>query len=216
MDEDALREPHPGYTLSKRVIDVVGSLLLLAVLSPLLVGVAVIIRLTSRGPIIFRQERVGLDRRSFRAYKFRSMYRDAERRAAELRELAEGGSLSAVDAPAFKSAEDPRVTPIGRFIRKFSIDELPQLFNVLGGSMSFVGPRPLVQLEADQLTPEADVRHRVKPGITCIWQVSGRSEIAFDQRMAMDLEYVRRRSLWLDLLLLLKTPWVVFTARGAM
>lgn len=215
LTRDAVSTPHFGYAFTKRALDILGALLLLVVLAPLFLVLAVTIKLSSRGPIFFRQERIGLYRKPFRALKFRSMCQDAEEQLASLQALAENGELRTVDAPAFKSADDPRVTRVGRFMRRFSLDELPQIFNVLGGSMSFVGPRPLVALEANALSPETDMRHCVKPGITCIWQVSGRSDVSYEQRLAMDVDYVERRSLWLDIVLILRTPAAVFSGRGA-
>lgn len=215
LHPDAVSAPHFAYALTKRLLDIVGALVLLVILSPLFLVLAVVIRLTSPGSILFRQERIGLYGKPFTALKFRSMCQDAEAQLASLQELAENGELRTVDAPAFKSEDDPRVTRVGRLMRRYSFDELPQVFNVLGGSMSFVGPRPLVALEASALSPEAEVRYSVKPGITCIWQVSGRSDVSYEQRLAMDVDYVKRRSLWLDIWLILKTPVAVFSARGA-
>lgn len=190
-------------------MDVVCSAAALAVLSPIFLAVAVAIKLEDKGPVIFTQNRTGKDGRVFRMYKFRSMYVDAEKRRSEL--LARNEA----DGPLFKIADDPRVTKVGRFIRRTSIDELPQLVNILKGEMSIVGPRPLVTYEQNQCTEYQAQRLLVKPGLTCIWQVSGRSDTSFDELIEMDLEYIRNQSLWLDIKLILKTVVVVFTHKGA-
>lgn len=190
-------------------MDVVCSAAALAVLSPIFLAVAVAIKLEDKGPVIFTQNRTGKDGKVFRMYKFRSMYVDAEKRRSEL--LARNEA----DGPLFKIADDPRVTKVGRFIRRTSIDELPQLVNILKGEMSIVGPRPLVTYEQNQCTEYQAQRLLVKPGLTCIWQVSGRSDTSFDELIEMDLEYIRNQSLWLDIKLILKTVVVVFTHKGA-
>ncbi len=197
------------YHICKRIMDVVCSAAALAVLSPIFLAVAVAIKLEDKGPVIFTQNRTGKDGRVFRMYKFRSMYVDAEKRRSEL--LARNEA----DGPLFKIADDPRVTKVGRFIRRTSIDELPQLVNILKGEMSIVGPRPLVTYEQNQCTEYQAQRLLVKPGLTCIWQVSGRSDTSFDELIEMDLEYIRNQSLWLDIKLILKTVVVVFTHKGA-
>jgi exopolysaccharide biosynthesis polyprenyl glycosylphosphotransferase len=208
--------PHFGYTWSKRGIDIVAASALLLLLSPLLLLACIAIKLTSPGPLFFRQERYGRGGRTFRIWKLRTMVAEAEDRIAEAQEhLSAHGHDSNHHGPAFKSKDDPRVTPLGRVLRRTSLDEIPQLFNVLQGSMSLVGPRPLVRAEVDELTPEQVRRHAVKPGITCIWQTSGRSRVPYEQRMQMDLAYVDHRSLWLDLWLLLKTPLSVLKGDGA-
>ena len=190
-------------------MDVVCSAAALAVLSPIFLAVAVAIKLEDKGPVIFTQNRTGKDGKVFRMYKVRSMYVDAEKRRSEL--LARNEA----DGPLFKIADDPRVTKVGRFIRRTSIDELPQLVNILKGEMSIVGPRPLVTYEQNQCTEYQAQRLLVKPGLTCIWQVSGRSDTSFDELIEMDLEYIRNQSLWLDIKLILKTVVVVFTHKGA-
>ena len=197
------------YHICKRIMDVVCSAAVLAVLSPIFLAVAVAIKLEDKGPVIFTQNRTGKDGKVFRMYKFRSMYVDAEKRRSEL--LARNEA----DGPLFKIADDPRVTKVGRFIRRTSIDELPQLVNILKGEMSIVGPRPLVTYEQNQCTEYQAQRLLVKPGLTCIWQVSGRSDTSFDELIEMDLEYIRNQSLWLDIKLILKTVVVVFTHKGA-
>lgn len=195
--------------LVKRMLDVGIAATMLLILSPLLVVVALIIKLISPGPVFFAQDRVGMNQRRFRLYKFRSMVADAEQRKNEFAHLNEQ------DGPAFKINNDPRITPIGRFIRRTSIDELPQLFNVLEGEMSLVGPRPPLPDEVSQYQWLFRRRLSVKPGITCVWQVSGRNGITFDEWMNMDKQYVENWSLWLDFKILLKTIPAVLLCRGA-
>jgi len=201
---------HPYYQAAKRVMDCTLAGLGLLALSPLLPVLALIIRLDSRGPILFSQTRVGEGGREFRCWKFRSMFVDAEARkeALERENEMDGGVI-------FKMKQDPRITRVGRFIRKASIDELPQLWNVFNGDMSLVGPRPAVPGEVAQYTPYERGRLAVKPGITCFWQISGRSDLPFDQQVRLDLEYARVRSLRVDLEILLRTVPAVLFARGA-
>lgn len=194
----------------KRGCDIVFSLLALIFLSPLLLFVAIVIRLDSAGPVIFRQTRVGKDGRHFPFYKFRSMYQKSDQERLAL--LAKNESA---DGVIFKMKKDPRITRVGRIIRKFSIDELPQLFNVLVGDMSLVGPRPPLPDEVMQYTLEERKRLHVVPGITCIWQVSGRSDIPFKEQVMLDKEYISSHGLWSDFVILLKTIPAVFTGRGA-
>ncbi|MES2439809.1 MAG: sugar transferase [Verrucomicrobiota bacterium] len=195
--------------LAKRVMDILVSVSVLALLSPLMALVAVIIRITSPGPVFFAQDRVGMNQRRFRLYKFRSMVVDADERKKSLAHLNE------LDGPAFKMVNDPRITKVGRFIRKTSIDELPQLFNVLKGEMSLVGPRPPLPDEVSKYEWLFRRRLSVKPGITCVWQISGRSGTTFDEWMNMDKQYVENWSLLLDLKILLKTIPAVLLCRGA-
>ncbi|MDB6169042.1 MAG: hypothetical protein JWM88_1906 [Verrucomicrobia bacterium] len=195
--------------LGKRVMDFVLSFILLVVLSPLLLAVAIGIKITSPGPVLFVQPRVGMNKRSFKLYKFRSMYMDAETRRKELAHLNE------MDGPVFKIKNDPRITPLGRFIRKTSIDELPQLFNVLTGHMSLVGPRPPLLDEVNRYDWLYRKRLSIKPGITCLWQISGRNEITFKQWMEMDQRYIDNWSLWMDVKILAKTVPAVLFRRGA-
>jgi len=195
--------------LGKRALDVVVSAFLLVVLSPLLVAVAVAIRLSSPGPALFMQRRVGMNKRTFDLYKFRSMYIDAEQRRDELAKLNE------MDGPVFKIRNDPRVTPLGRVIRLTSIDELPQLINVLSGQMSLVGPRPPLPQEVDRYEWLYRRRLSIKPGITCLWQISGRNHVSFKQWMEMDQRYIDNWSLWLDIKILVKTLPAVLSLRGA-
>ncbi len=193
----------------KRTFDIVGSTLLLVLLSPLLAAIALAVRLSSRGPIIFHSVRRGIGQRPFRCLKFRTMHTDAEQRQADLEDLNEAsGAL-------FKIREDPRLTPIGRLLRRFSLDELPQLVNVLRGDMSLVGPRPLPERDYEMLEEWHRKRYLVLPGITGLWQVSGRSELDFDDLVHLDFLYLESWSLALDLTILLKTIPAVLTRRGA-
>lgn len=193
----------------KRFFDVIISFISLIVLSPLLLVVAVGIKTTSKGPVFFAQVRSGLYGRKFRLYKFRSMYSDAEEKKRELMAQNE------MDGPVFKIKKDPRVTPIGRMVRKLSIDELPQLWNVLKGDMSIVGPRPPLPSEVEHYERWQRRRLSMRPGLTCIWQVSGRNSIGFKDWMKMDLQYIDNWSLLLDLKILLKTIPVVLFCWGA-
>jgi exopolysaccharide biosynthesis polyprenyl glycosylphosphotransferase len=193
----------------KRTFDLVGSLLIIVVLSPVLLACALAIKLTSRGPVIYRSLRPGIGGAPFSCFKFRTMYRDAHARQPALEELNEAsGAL-------FKIRDDPRVTPVGRLLRRFSIDELPQLFNVLRGQMSLVGPRPLPQRDYDRLEDWHKKRYLVTPGITGLWQVSGRSDLDFDDLVRLDFLYLERWSVFLDLSILLKTIPAVLSRRGA-
>ena len=194
----------------KRFFDIVLSFLALIVLSPLFFLIAVVIKMTSRGPVFFVQERVGYYGRSFLFYKFRSMYVDAEARKRALMELNESK-----DGVIFKMKNDPRITPVGRILRKTSMDELPQLLNVLLGDMSLVGPRPPLPAEVQQYSLDDRKRLNVKPGITCIWQVSGRSDIPFKKQVELDKEYIQSQSLWNDLMVLLRTIPAILSGRGA-
>ena len=193
----------------KRVLDVVGSLFGLLLLFPVLLMAALLVRLTSPGPALYRQERVGLHGRQFRVWKLRSMSCGSDQRVAQL--MAEHGGY----VPFYKMRGDPRITPIGRLLRRSSIDELPQLINVLKGEMSLVGPRPHVSAEVDQYAPEHHRRLLMRPGITGLWQVSGRSDVPRDEAVLLDLHYVDTWSLHRDLRILLNTAKVVATARGA-
>lgn len=194
---------------AKRAFDIFEAVVALIVLAPIFLVVAVAIRLESPGPIFFRQRRVGVYGREFNLYKFRSMYQDAEARLESLRARNE------VSGPVFKMRDDPRVTRVGRFIRRASIDELPQFWNVLRGEMSVVGPRPPLPSEVKQYERWQLRRLSVKPGITCTWQVSGRSQISFEQWMELDLRYIDSWSLWQDVKILARTIPAVLTGRGA-
>lgn len=197
-------------TLLKRVFDLVVSALLLVVLAPLLLATAVAIKLTSPGPVFFLQQRVGLNKRKFLVHKFRTMVVDAEKKLGEIAHLNE------VSGPVFKIKNDPRMTPIGRFLRKTSIDELPQLIDVFLGNMSLVGPRPLPVRDYEGFDQDWHRRRfSVRPGITCLWQVNGRSSLPFEKWMELDMQYIDHWSLWLDLKILLQTIPAVLRGSGA-
>ena len=193
----------------KRILDVVGGAVLLVILSPILVIAGLAVALTSRGPVLFVHDRVGKAGRVFRLLKFRTMNHGAHDVKAEVAHLNE------TNGPVFKIRSDPRLTRIGRTLRKTSIDELPQLINVIRGEMSLVGPRPPLPEEVKTYGPREHQRLSVKPGLTCIWQVSGRSDLDFDTWVAMDIEYIESWNLRLDLRLLLDTVPAVVTGRGA-
>ena len=197
------------YEVIKRIIDIVASFTGLIVLSPLMLVVSILIKLESKGEVIFKQKRVGLNGREFDMYKFRSMVVNAE----ELKEkLAAQNEMS---GPMFKMKDDPRVTKVGKFIRKTSLDELPQLWNVLKGDMSLVGPRPSLPKEVAQFEDWMHKRLEVKPGLTCYWQVSGRNNIDFEDWMKLDVKYVEERNLWIDIKLIFKTVGVLFGDKNA-
>lgn len=197
------------YEVIKRLIDIVCSFLGVLVLSPLFIIIAIIIKMTSKGPVFFSQKRVGKNGKEFDMYKFRSMVVNAE----ELKEkLAAKNEMS---GPMFKMKDDPRVTKVGKFIRKTSIDELPQLWNVLKGDMSLVGPRPSLPKEVAQFENWMYKRLEVKPGLTCYWQVSGRNNIDFEDWMKLDIKYVDERSTWIDIKLIFKTVGVLFGDKNA-
>ena len=193
----------------KRALDVVGSLLGLILLSPLFLVLAILIRLDSKGPILFKQIRVGKDGREFWFYKFRSMVENAEDMKGELMHLNE------LEGPVFKISNDPRVTRVGRFLRRTSLDELPQLINVLKGEMSLVGPRPPLPCEVEHYEGWQREKLSVLPGITCLWQISGRNHIGFTEWMRLDIEYIRRQSLGLDMKILARTIPAVLSRKGA-
>jgi exopolysaccharide biosynthesis polyprenyl glycosylphosphotransferase len=194
----------------KRIMDIALSSLLLLVLFPLFLLVALLIKITSPGPVLFIHERMGLNKRRFFFYKFRTMVPDAEQKLDQLEHFNE------MTGPVFKMKEDPRVTPIGKFLRKTSIDELPQLFNVLRGDMSLVGPRPLPVRDYEGFYLEWHRRRfSVRPGITCLWQVSGRNDIPFEKWMELDMQYIDQWSLWLDIKILVKTFPAVVKGSGA-
>lgn len=194
---------------AKRLLDIVLGVLALSVLSPVLIVTALVVKLCSPGPVFYVQDRAGRLGEPFRCMKFRTMCVDAEAKRHEL------NGLNEVDGPVFKIRCDPRTTPVGRFLRKSSIDELPQLLHVLSGKMSLVGPRPLPVEEAAALTDWQAQRLLAKPGLTGIWQVSGRSDLDFHTWAQMDIEYIGDWSLWLDLKLLLRTVPAVLSGRGA-
>lgn len=199
----------PLQLAMKRMFDIAASGLALALLSPLMLIVAVLVKTSSRGPVLFKQARVGRHGRPFNMLKFRSMVANAEELKAKLMAKNEQSG------PVFKMARDPRVTGVGRFIRKYSIDELPQLVNVLRGEMSIVGPRPPVPSEVARYEAWQRRRLSVRPGLTCVWQVSGRNEVSFDEWMYLDMEYIDHWSLAHDFQLILKTVPIVLSGRGA-
>lgn len=193
-----------GYFILKRVIDITASVCGIVLLSPVLVVVSIAIKIESKGPIIFSQERVGQYGKKFKMYKFRSMVQDAEELLHKLKDKNE------MSGPMFKMKDDPRITRIGKFIRKTSIDEIPQLFNVLKGDMSLVGPRPNLQKEVMRFTEFQKQKLLAKPGLTCYWQVMGRNNIDFEEWMKLDVKYIEERNTWIDIKLIFKTFFVLF------
>jgi exopolysaccharide biosynthesis polyprenyl glycosylphosphotransferase len=193
----------------KGALDRVGAAVAIVLVAPVLLAIALAVKLSSTGPVLYRQERVGAYGRLYTMLKFRSMVDGADAKLAELLELNEGNGL------LFKMRRDPRVTPVGRFLRRFSLDELPQLFNVLGGSMSLVGPRPPLPAEVERYDTSIRRRLLVKPGLTGLWQVSGRSDLSWEESVRLDLRYVENWSLALDLLILWKTASAVVRSHGA-
>lgn len=202
--------PENEYLLFvKRLFDVAFSAVLLIVLSPFFLLIALLVKLTSSGPAFYSQVRCGLNGRRFRLFKFRSMYKDAEHRRADVQHLNE------IDGPAFKSSCDPRITPLGRFMRRLSIDEWPQFWNILRGEMSFVGPRPPIPDEVEKYERWQRRRLRMKPGLTCLWALEGRSQLDFRRWMRLDLDYIEQWSLLLDFKILFLTIPRVLSGRGA-
>ncbi len=193
----------------KRIVDVIGAVCALVVLAPVIGVLALIVRATSRGPVFYRSTRVGRGGHTFTFYKLRSMVKDADLKREHLSHLNEA------DGPVFKIARDPRITTIGRFMRTTSLDEVPQFWNVLRGDMSLVGPRPPIAQEVAQYEPWQLCRLDVRPGLTCLWQISGRSRIGFQEWMRLDLEYIRHQSLRLDFKILLRTIPAVLSREGA-
>jgi lipopolysaccharide/colanic/teichoic acid biosynthesis glycosyltransferase len=207
----------PGRDVVKRVLDVAIALVVIIVLSPVIAVLALLIRLTSSGPALFRQERLGQGERSFTLMKLRTMQANNDDRIhreyiAKL--LTEEEEPPALRNGLYKLDRDPRITTMGAWLRATSLDELPQLFNVLRGEMSLVGPRPVLSWEADMFQPADRERFEVKPGITGLWQVSGRNKLTFREALALDVEYVRRRSTWLDLSILVRTAPAVLRDRA--
>lgn len=203
--KQALENESKVYLFLKRAIDLVGSICGIVLLSPIFLIISILIKIEDpKGSIFFVQKRNGKYGKVFNMYKFRSMVHNAEELLEGLQEQNEQ------TGPVFKIKNDPRITKVGKFIRKTSLDELPQLFNILKGEMSLVGPRPPLPKEVEQYTPYQMQRLLVKPGLTCIWQTSGRNTIAFDEWVEMDLEYIRKRNLKLDIKLIFKTVGVLF------
>ncbi len=205
---ETAREPHLGYHLLKRMLDITVAIAVIMITMPIWLIAAVAIIVESGRPVLFRQERLGHLGRRFVCIKFRTMVPDAESRMHEAMRAA------AVEGPEFKRALDPRVTRLGRLLRAWSVDELPQLINVLRGEMSVVGPRPIAAWEAEY-QGHGWRRLAVKPGLTGTWQISGRSQIGWDARMLLDVEYVDKRSLGGDIGIILRTPWAILARRGA-
>lgn len=197
------------YEFLKRLMDIICSMSALIVLAPILIVVAILIKIESKGPVIFSQERVGINNKKFKMYKFRSMVVNAEDMKGKLEKQNER------KGPMFKIKNDPRVTTIGRFVRKTSIDELPQLINILKGEMSIVGPRPSLPKEVIQFEPWMLERLKVKPGLTCYWQVQGRDHIEFEDWMRLDVKYVKDRNFLLDIKLIFKTFFVFLGDQNA-
>ncbi|MCK4410370.1 MAG: sugar transferase [Candidatus Eisenbacteria sp.] len=193
----------------KRPLDVAASIVGLVLLSPLFLVLAILVKLDSRGPVFFKQMRVGKDGREFEFYKFRSMVQDAEQQKKELMHLNE------LEGPVFKISDDPRITPFGSFLRRTSLDELPQLFNVLRGDMSLVGPRPPLPAEVANYENWQRQKLAVLPGLTCLWQISGRNHIGFTEWMRLDIEYIRRQSFAVDVKILARTLPAVLLRKGA-
>ena len=208
MNENTKKE-HKAYLIAKRITDVILSSCGLILLSPVLLVTAIAIKIDSKGPIFFKQMRVGKNGVQFPMYKFRSMVVNAEELKKELEKQNE------MSGPMFKIKSDPRITKVGKFIRKTSIDELPQLVNVIKGDMSLVGPRPSLPKEVEQFEPWMMERLEVLPGITCFWQVSGRNNIPFKEWMELDVKYVRERNYFLDIKLIFKTFFVLFGDESA-
>jgi exopolysaccharide biosynthesis polyprenyl glycosylphosphotransferase len=192
----------------KEAFDILFSAFVLVITSPIMLIIIILIKCTDKGPVFFKQERVGQNGRRFVCFKFRSMILNAESMVEELQHQNES------DGPTFKIENDPRITKIGKFLRKTSLDEFPQFFNVIKGEMSVVGPRPPLLSEVKQYEKYQLRRLSMKPGITCIWQVSGRNSISFKEWMQMDLDYIDNWSVWLDMKIILKTITVVFKANG--
>jgi lipopolysaccharide/colanic/teichoic acid biosynthesis glycosyltransferase len=210
--EQTVLSPNWGRPLQvacKRFLDIMTSVLSLVLLAPLFVVLGVMVKLTSLGPVFYRWKVVGKNGSPFTGYKFRSMVMDADELKAKLKDQNE------MTGPVFKITKDPRITPVGAWMRRYSLDELPQLYSVLKGDMSLVGPRPPLVTEYEQFTEYQKQKLAVKPGITCLWQVSGRNDITdFDQWVRLDLEYIRNWSLHLDLQILLRTVGAVFSGSG--
>ncbi len=203
VEEDRL------YAVMKRLIDIITTFVLLVLFLPLIPVVTILIKLDSPGSILYKQKRVGKNGKEFDFYKFRSMVVGAESVIGALKPLC------GMDGPIFKLKEDPRITPVGRFLRRSSLDELPQLINVLKGEMSIVGPRPNLPSEVSHYLPWQRKRLDVTPGITCFWQIAGRSHIGFQEWMRLDLEYIRKRSMRTDFMIMLKTIPAVIARKGA-
>lgn len=202
-------EKSKSYYITKRIIDFTGSLVGLILMSPVMLITAVSVKLTSRGPVFFAQDRVGKRGKIFKMYKFRSMVADAEDHLEELKDKNE------MSGPMFKIKDDPRITKVGKFIRKTSIDELPQLINILKGDMSLVGPRPNLPREVEKFTKYQKLKLIAKPGLTCYWQVMGRNSIDFEDWIELDIKYIKECNTLIDIELILKTVRVLFGDENA-
>lgn len=214
-DETIVEQPYvykkkPVYDFFKRCFDLFVSSIAILVLSPILLIIAIIIKSTSKGPVLYVSQRVGKDGKVFKFYKFRTMVDRADEQLDDLLKdnEVEGGVI-------FKMKNDPRITKVGKFLRKTSIDELPQLFNVFLGNMTLVGPRPCTVREYEQYNDHHKKRLAVKQGMTCLWQVSGRSNLSFEKQIELDLEYIQKRGFWYDIWLILRTIPAVFRSDGA-
>jgi Undecaprenyl-phosphate galactose phosphotransferase WbaP len=209
---EQLIELQPRHSrVIKRSGDIVFALLVLSLGSPLFLALALLVKFSSRGPVFYVQQRVGRDFRSFGCIKFRSMRRDADRILSRL--LSESPDLQEEFRNDFKLRNDPRITRIGRFLRRSSLDELPQFLNVLRGDMSLVGPRPIVRQELPRYGEQMEEVLAVRPGLTGLWQVSGRNNLSYDERVALDLRYAKQRSFWMDLTIIIKTVGVILDPR---
>lgn len=197
------------YFVVKRLADIFLSVLGIIFLSPIMLITAIAIKIESEGPVIFSQQRVGKNGKLFKMYKFRSMIADAEKLKEKLMDQNE------MSGPMFKMTDDPRITRVGKIIRKTSIDELPQLFNVIKGDMSLVGPRPNLPSEVEQFSDYHKLKLLAKPGLTCYWQVMGRNSIGFEEWMELDIKYIEERSIWVDIKLIFKTFFVLFGDKNA-
>lgn len=209
IDERKLQHQY-GYRFIKRLFDVVASSVAVVILSPVFLIIAIAIKINDpAGPVFYTQTRVGKDGKPFKMFKFRSMVTNADELLERLRDQNE------VEGAMFKMKEDPRITKVGKFIRKYSLDELPQLLNVVGGSMSIVGPRPPLPFEVEEYTDYDRQRLMVKPGATGMWQVGGRNALSFDQMVELDLTYINERSIWLDLKIMFETVKVMIKPNAA-
>lgn len=212
VDENLYRDKYSKsflYYSVKRFIDICGSSVGIILLSPIIIVTIIAIKLDSKGSVIFSQERVGKNGKKFKMYKFRSMVTNAEELLVKLKDKNE------MSGPMFKMKEDPRITKVGKFIRKTSIDELPQLFNVIKGDMSLVGPRPNLPAEVAKFSDYHKLKLLAKPGLTCYWQVRGRNSIGFEDWMKLDVKYIEERNLWVDIRLIIKTFFVLFGDKNA-
>lgn len=213
IDRNNMKEVYQNksqaYKCLKRLFDIVFSGIALICLSPVFLLTAIAIRLEDGGPVIFTQQRAGKDMQAFKMYKFRSMYVNADEKMAELLKDNEQAG------PAFKIKNDPRITKVGRFIRKVSIDELPQLINIIKGDMSIVGPRPILTFQMEECNDYERQRVIVKPGLTCYWQIGGRANIKWKEWVELDLDYIEDMSFWTDLKMIVKTIPAVFDSEGA-